>query len=84
MNITNKLIQLIDSEIVLRNNAVIEANSFDKTREKRAENLEKIMISLADEDNTPWFSFSLASIVFETVNWVSIIIYYEGEKVTEA
>lgn len=80
MYITKKLIQLIESDENLFNNAVIEANQ-SKSLEERAKGLSEILNSLADEEATPWLSWSLAEIVLETVNWEGIIKHFEGKEV---
>lgn len=79
MHVTKKVIELLESDETLRDNARIEANTLSKPLRQRAENLQKIIVSLADEEATPWLSWSLANIVFETANWESVISHFRKE-----
>lgn len=82
MTITHELIDLIKSEETLLKNAVIVAKE-KKPLTARMEELKEIFISLADEDATPWLSFSLATIVLDNVNWGVIVNAFANEEVPE-
>lgn len=85
MNITDKMIELINNEEILRKNAILEAHSSGKKiNRKIAKKMREMFESLADEEATPWLSWSIVQILFDEVNWALVVVNFKGVDIAEA
>jgi|GEM_PF-3434716 len=83
MNMTREFIELIESEPVLRKNAIQQAHSTIGKYSEAETGMRAMLESLADEEATPWFSWSIAQIIFDSVDWTSVIMHFEVMKIEE-
>jgi len=79
LNITDSMIELINNEEVLRKNAIQEAHSSGREiNEKISKKMREMFESLADEEATPWLSWSMVQMCFDQVNWAWVVMHFRG------